>query len=412
MGATQAFGIVLLFAVPLLFWLLLTGIAQRGRRRVFSAVVTGHDGRLSLSRLQAFLWTMLIAGAYCSAMAVHPRISISSEKDKAKLEASYNAANAKLAAAETAFMAKEAEAFSKKVDAEANAERVETARKRLRVAQDTPAKLPDPRLTPTQQAAVKAQQQATLKTAEDVLTAALLAKDAADDAYEQVARAMSLAKRDRTSSQQTNDAAKMSFRQTQWVRIPSELLALAGISLATGVFASVISAVGSNSNAPAQAPPDITGIAFNGPNDELTVTGTNFGTEGELRLNGRGMPDPKWTTTQIIVAVNPAANYSKLTVDTPNGKETHAIASRALGPPISVLEWRDLLREDTNPAKFSMTKFQMLGWTIIAIFFFAVILVRNLNPAIDSLPTIDSTIVLLTGLSQGGYLGGKIAANM
>jgi hypothetical protein len=78
-----------------------------------------------------------------------------------------------------------------------------------------------------------------------------------------------------------------------------------------------------------------------------------------------------------------------------------------LGLPKFVYDLADLFRDDKNPAIFSLMKFQMFGWTVVAIGIYSWIFLTNLSPHISALPTVDQSIVLLTGLSQAGYLAGK-----
>ena len=56
-------------------------------------------------------------------------------------------------------------------------------------------------------------------------------------------------------------------------------------------------------------------------------------------------------------------------------------------------------------------KFQMFGWTLVALAIYLVLFVHNLDPHTATLPMVDSSIVVLTGVSQTGYLSGKAIAN-
>jgi hypothetical protein len=430
MGLDRCVGVLLFFAVPLLLWVVLAAITQRGKQRMLSAVVTGRDGRLSLSRLQAFAWTMLIAGAYCAAMAVHPRIGIPSGKETTASEATYTAAVAKVTAAEAAVALKEIEEVSKNGDLSAATEQLNSTTNQLRSANETVQTANDAFDEATKERAAATGNQ--VKTAQDALDAKTKAKQEALAAQDVASKAAELANREHQSAQAAQrlatialrkerellnhavgarDTAKSAWRATQWVRIPNELLALAGISLATGVFASVISAAG-NSTATPPPVPVITGLTPSG--NVLTVSGSGFDvpkngiSPGEVRVDGRAVQPKNWTDTKIDLDLATGA-YKTVIVDTAGGKD--AFSAQTNGR-ITVLEWRDLLREDTAPDQFSMTKFQMFAWTIIAVFFYTLIFLSNLGKEIDALPVVDSTLVLLTGLSQGGYLGGKAAAKM
>ena len=59
-----------------------------------------------------------------------------------------------------------------------------------------------------------------------------------------------------------------------------------------------------------------------------------------------------------------------------------------------------------------LMKFQMFGWTIIAIFIYSWLFLSNLGNTIASLPLVPQSIVILTGLSQAGYLAGKGVSNL
>jgi hypothetical protein len=433
MGLDRCVGVLLFFAVPLLLWVVLAAITQRGKQRMLSAVVTGRDGRLSLSRLQAFAWTMLIAGAYCAAMAVHPRIGIPSGKETTASEATYTAAVAKVTAAEAAVALKEVEEVSKNGDLSAATEQRNSTTTQLKIANETLQTANDAFDKATKERAAALGDQ--VKTAQDVLDAKTKAKQEAVAVQEAASKAAETANREHEAAQAAHnlatialrkerellthargarDTAKASWRATQWVRIPNELLALAGISLATGVFASVISAAGNSTATPLPAPV-ITKATIYPTTKVLTVSGSGFGDPatngilpGEVRVDGRAVQPKNWTDTKIDLDLATGA-YKTVIVDTAGGKD--AFSAQTNGR-ITVLEWRDLLREDTAPDQFSMTKFQMFAWTIIAVFFYTLIFLSNLGKEIDALPVVDSTLVLLTGLSQGGYLGGKAAAKM
>jgi hypothetical protein len=57
-------------------------------------------------------------------------------------------------------------------------------------------------------------------------------------------------------------------------------------------------------------------------------------------------------------------------------------------------------------------KFQMFGWTIIAIVIYVYLFLADLRPSLESLPVVPASIVILTGLSQSGYLTGKAVSSM
>jgi hypothetical protein len=75
-------------------------------------------------------------------------------------------------------------------------------------------------------------------------------------------------------------------------------------------------------------------------------------------------------------------------------------------------EFSDLFRDDKNPSNMDLMKFQMFGWTIVAIVVYSFLFLNDLRQNIDSLPLVPESIVILTGLSQAGYLAGKGVSNI
>ena len=83
-----------------------------------------------------------------------------------------------------------------------------------------------------------------------------------------------------------------------------------------------------------------------------------------------------------------------------------------MGLPKIYYEFSDLFRDDKNPSGFDLMKFQMFGWTLIAIVIYVYLFLADLHPTIESLPVVPASIVILTGLSQSGYLTGKAVSSM
>ncbi|MDQ3802335.1 MAG: hypothetical protein M3416_00545 [Acidobacteriota bacterium] len=273
-------GYLLFFGVPFTFWLVAGAAAALvGFRSPLLAFIGGSDARLSLSRLQAFLWTFIIFGAYVAAMVV-----------------------------------------SKKVTA------------------------------------------------------------------------------------------------AQWIQIPPELLALAGISLASGVFSSLIAAVAGETKRA-----EVTSLTRQDPKkDEWTVTGVNLGNDGSLRFRRDVFSPISWKDGEIKFVAPELSNErlkGPMIVDTPNGKACYEITAvkDPSGQPITEYELKprvcyefvDLFRDDKNPRVLSLMKFQMFGWTLVAILLYIILYLYFLNPEIERLPNVDRSIALLTGISQAGYLAGK-----
>ena len=223
----------------------------------------------------------------------------------------------------------------------------------------------------------------------------------------------------------------------QWVQIPGALLALAGISIGSGVFSSLIAAV--NGDQTTARISSLESIAQNdsrfNPGGEfekvpkpqsphaLLISGVDLGDGGKVRakLKGRGtttVPVLLWKSdgTKILVDIPDGKAYHTLTVETPNGKLTYELSGTSpnfsLGCERINYEPADLFRDDKNPENLSLMKFQMFGWTVIAIFTYVYLFLGHLNTNVTTLPNVDTSIVTLTGLSQAGYLAGKGASNV
>ncbi len=222
-----------------------------------------------------------------------------------------------------------------------------------------------------------------------------------------------------------------------WVQIPTPLLALAGISIGSGVFSSLIAAMNSE-----HATAHITWlgpIAETDPNfgpgghfekvqrsqnpNYLLIVGENLGDGGKVRttLPGQGtltLPHLLWKAdgTEILLDVPNGQAYQNLTLETSNGKMTYALSGQTpnlvLGAAKVNYEFADLFRDDKNPENLSLMKFQMFGWTVVALFIYVYLFLANLDAAVTSLPNVDSSIAMLTGISQAGYLAGKGVSNV
>ena len=72
MNLPRFLGFLVFFLVPILLWLFVAAIVKRKgfKERAF-ALIAGSDNRLSLSRLQAFGWTLVIFGSFAAAMTIH-----------------------------------------------------------------------------------------------------------------------------------------------------------------------------------------------------------------------------------------------------------------------------------------------------------------------------------------------------
>jgi hypothetical protein len=366
-GLTPYFVFIL---VPILLWLLVVAVTRKWKGKRVFAIISGSDNRLSLSRLQAFAWTMVLFGAYAAAMVGHLPITPTTAGDQAAAQKAHDIAAA----------------------------------------------------------AVKTAEETVTQGRTDVANAAVgdaSAKSLAEDVLHEAERKLNLRKDEERRAHQL-------LVHISWVIIPSTLLALAGISLATGVFASAISAGGDNG--PPPSPQYVSGqlaAAVNplqtDPKSKipagsywLLIEGTHFGSGGQVRLDGRPARQLFWGDGAIGLDLDQTPLPKRLTIDAPAGKTTYLLSyvnpgapgTVSLGIEVSHFELADLIRDDTNPRVLALNKFQMLGWTIVAITLFIVIVWSQLGSGVlDRLPEVDSTLVALTGLSQLGYLGGKIVNN-
>lgn len=70
-----------------------------------------------------------------------------------------------------------------------------------------------------------------------------------------------------------------------------------------------------------------------------------------------------------------------------------------------------ILQDDSGAPE--LAKIQMIGFTIVAIGIFLATVIHQIvsNPVVTTLPNIDSSLLVLMGISQGGYLGKKLVTS-
>lgn len=217
-----------------------------------------------------------------------------------------------------------------------------------------------------------------------------------------------------------------------WVQIPGAVLALAGISIGSGVFSSLIATVNSDQATARIASIEVisrTDARFNTGGEfenvqkpqnlqALLIAGVDLGDGGKVGVRPKGRATTAWPVlmwkadgTKILVDVPAGKTYHLLIVETSNGKLTYEISGTTphlvLGRERTNYEFADLFRDDKNPETLSLMKFQMFGWTVIAIFIYVYLFLGHLDANIATLPNVDSSIATLTGVSQAGYLAGK-----
>lgn len=213
-----------------------------------------------------------------------------------------------------------------------------------------------------------------------------------------------------------------------WIAIPNSLLTLAGIVIGSGVFSSVISAIKEEKRTA-----EVTGLAYDDQKRVLTITGVAFGkNRGAVRIVGFDkkrweLSVSHWDDVKILVTIEPnvekrlfvlaedgpVSKTNTLVVDTQNGKASYRFdfdgTTVTLGKPIIYYEFVDFFRDDQNPSILSIMKYQMFVWTLIAIVIYTYVFLRNPSTSISTLPELGEKFVILMGLSQAGYLGGKAA---
>jgi hypothetical protein len=67
-----------------------------------------------------------------------------------------------------------------------------------------------------------------------------------------------------------------------------------------------------------------------------------------------------------------------------------------------------ILQDDTGTPE--LAKIQMVGFTLVGVGIFLATVVHQIitNPVVTTLPNVDSSLLVLMGISQGGYLGKKL----
>lgn len=514
-------GVLLFFLVPIVLWMI--GIAFIRRKSLSAKVfafISGSDNRLSLSKLQAFAWTLVIFGSFVAAMAIHTKIvptdQSTAEDYKKKSDSDKTEAELRKAV------------FDKALQDRTAAETVFDSANRTLLELKAAAQSYGTKTTPAAIEAKEAADAAEGKAKEKEFILTELTKVSADA---------------QAKFEAADKSAKESARISSgfdWVEIPGALLALAGIAIGSGIFSSLISALNSEDKTASLVsiePIDqeifnaknADGIKTNFPNTPDTqsknlmkISGKDLGTSGKVRF-GQGRvysvfaPIVFWREDgkEIVVDVPLDRTYNTLVVDTTNGKlcyeikdlsasemeqrkapvlaafqtaKTNAqnsetvklakeknlaavranletlIASGAaankiseaqdvvndsetefneqfrllsdasgklteqqikmdelrfgnvknltLGASTYYYEFSDLFRDDKNPNNMDLMKFQMFGWTVVAIGIYSWLFLNDLRNNIESLPLVPESIVILTGLSQAGYLAGKGVSNV
>jgi hypothetical protein len=425
----QWIDVIAFFATILIIWALGTLRAHRGRRphRLgwrgwFHPLgfIVGNDNRLSLSRAQAFLWTMVIFGTYAAAWKAHKAVKPATPAAIEKITALATKARERAIESHSSALQR---SISAGVAAEAKASA------ELDSALAFPNPVDSTRTAPALDS-VRAALNARRKEAADARVSSIAA--------DRVARIDSL-----RASLMEADAARY-----KWILIPAGLLALAGISIGSGLFSSLISAVNSTGVQPcitsirAVRYEDLSALNLKLGRPRsldlpcVVVEGTGLGHNGRVRFGSDFADVLSWNESEnnMAIVVPPAAAIADgsktwsgtLIIDTSNGKIAYGTRSGqvtqlipapmqiTLGSPTDALEWSDLFRTDSNPSSLDLTKFQMFGWTIISVTlylwnFFVALAAQGV---LATLPSIDESLVILMGVSQAAYLTNKGVQNL
>ena len=245
-------------------------------------------------------------------------------------------------------------------------------------------------------------------------------------------------------------AVSVKITPERWVGIPAEMLELAGIAIASGVFSSLIAAQTDEAAASQALYAEIrtlssstaAGVSPSGKHTELVIWGVNLGASARARLGGslrakvatatlaktsdpdliahvkdKGLLVPPGDLAVLVGALTPVSQFAgPLVVDTANGRAAYDITldlpTIILGRARPSYELSDLFRDDKNPLALDLMKVQMFGWTALAILIYVIFFVKQLAPTITELPNVDPSIVALTGVSQAGYLIGKAVTGL
>lgn len=143
----------------------------------------------------------------------------------------------------------------------------------------------------------------------------------------------------------------------------------------------------------------------------------SFATVSLIRLYGGVLdipgeiPENLLTLMGISVAVTPVSAY----VSSKKYGETiyEELTNEQIQKEKRKKKWEGMLLENHRP---SLTRFQMFSWTILSVFLYLSLFLTSMR-ALDEnairtfvLPDVDFTLVMLMGLSQGAYVGGKFVA--
>lgn len=447
MQLSPGWSLAAFFLVPLFIWLLAALTVwrkARGQRptkqlaMTATAFIAGADGRLSLSRLQAFAWTLVIFGAYAAAFIVHVPYTVGTAADAAAADSTLRVSKGAIDRIDSSRRE-----LATKADIDAA-----TLKAQEIALDDSTRYLNSLASQPSSDPATEAGRVARIAA----LQTTLLEQTAKVRASRQSVQENSV-RIAATDGQRSGAASSLRTNAThaaglRWVTIPAALLALAGLSIGTGIFSSLISNVsGQNKNPcvtaidtkkyeeiPTKDYPEL-GVARSPDWPCAIIRGRDLGTSGYARFGSTYADVLYWASNERTIVVQVPSEYVKqqpsgpviddakvtqLVVDTPNGKRVYALMSSNgrlhLGESQTSYDWLDLFRDDSNPAALALTKFQMFGWTVVALLMYGYTVTRVIRGTeaayLSSLPDVDASLVILMGLSQAAYLVGKAVSGV
>jgi hypothetical protein len=112
-------------------------------------------------------------------------------------------------------------------------------------------------------------------------------------------------------------------------------------------------------------------------------------------------------SSEVPVNLLTVLGFSTVTVSAAKGIR---VGYAGGAPPVTEDQKSGLLKDDAGYPE--LAKIQMVAFTFIAVGIFVVTLIHQIahDPVQTTLPDIDSSLLVLMGLSQGGYLGKKLVA--
>lgn len=134
--------------------------------------------------------------------------------------------------------------------------------------------------------------------------------------------------------------------------------------------------------------------------------------DGVLDIPG-DIPENLLALMGISVSVTPVSAYLSKKKYGEAAKPSEELSAEKIRKEAKEKRWETMLLENNRPG---LTRFQMFSWTVLSIFLYLALFFATLNEfAMNNienlfLPDIDFTMVMLMGLSQGAYIGGKWVA--